>query len=314
MVSKSYLGGGALAATVTTLAVLVAGNSSTAPATAALGAKAPARAGAAQADLPVLTPSTACEAMAAADVSEAVGASVGITSATPGTAQQGHAVCDLKGVIAPQIQFEVQLPTETYRQRYLQLGCGGLCGTLALRVQGADGCVPVANGAFVLASSNQGHVEGGTENGNFGTDPQLRADFAYRSDHVLALAAKALISEFYGRAPRYSYFDGCSQGGHQGLTEAQRFPHDFDGILAGAPASITQALNTFNQPWLARVNRDESGAVILPASKLPLLHDAVMSECDGTDGLVDGQLDDPRACTFDPAAIACPGATTRRTA
>jgi hypothetical protein len=301
MMPRSYARGGALAAVLVALAVLVAGNSGAPLATAAHGAKARA----ALADLPVVTPKADCAAMARADVSGATGASVGITSAAPGTSQ-GHPVCDVKGVIAPQIQFQVQLPTETYRQRYLQLGCGGLCGTLALRVRGADGCAPVTDDAFVLASNNQGHVAGGSQDGNFGTDPQLRVDFAYRSDHLLARAAKALIAEFYGRAPRYSYFDGCSQGGHEGLTEAQRFPHDFDGILAGAPASITQDLNTFNQPWLARVDRDESGAVILPASKLPMLHDAVMKACDGKDGLVDGQIDDPRACTFDPTSIACP--------
>jgi feruloyl esterase len=274
---------------------------------ASAGTKGHARSRAALANLPVLPPQTDCASMAHADVSQATGAGVGITSAAPGTAQQGYPVCDIKGVIAPQIQFEIQLPTQTYQQRYLQLGCGGLCGTLALRVQGADGCVPVTNGAFVLASSNQGHVNGGSEDGNFGTDPQLRVDFAYRSDHVLAKASKALIERFYGKRPSYSYFDGCSQGGHQGLTEAQRFPHDFDGILAGAPASITQELNSFNQPWLARVDRDASGAVILPASKLPMLHDAVLKNCDAKDGLGDGQIDDPRACTFDPASLACSG-------
>jgi feruloyl esterase len=275
---------------------------------AILTALALAAPGHAPADLGVVAPRTDCAALARADISRAAGVSVGITAAAPATAQQGYPVCDVKGVIAPQIQFEVQLPTQTYRQRYLQLGCGGLCGTLALRVQGADGCVPVTNGAFVLASSNQGHVDGGSEDGNFGTDHQLRVDFAYRSDHVLARAAKALIAAYYGRAPRYSYFDGCSQGGHQGLTEAQRYPRDFDGILAGAPASITQELNTFNQPWLARVDRDASGNVILPASKLGMLHDAVMAECDARDGHADRLIDDPRACRFDPSGLECPGA------
>jgi hypothetical protein len=232
----------------------------------------------------------------------------GITSAALTTAAPGYQVCDVKGVIAPQIQFQVQLPTQTYRQRYLQTGCGGLCGTLAINVQAAAGCVPVTDGTFTTASNNQGHVGGGTADGNFGTDPQLRLDFAERADHLTALAAKALITEFYGQRPRYSYFDGCSQGGHEGLTEAQRYPDDFDGILAGAPASITTELNSFNQPWLARVDVDAAGRPILPASKLGPLHDAVMARCDGLDGLVDGQLDDPRACDFDPAALACPGA------
>lgn len=259
-------------------------------------------------ELPVLPPRVECAALTGADVSAAVGTGTGITSATLTTAAPGYPVCDVKGVIAPQIQFQVQLPTQTYRQRYLQTGCGGLCGTLAINVPAAAGCVPVTDGTFAMASNNQGHVGGGTADGNFGTDPAARVDFAERADHVTALAAKALITEFYGQRPRYSYFDGCSQGGHEGLTEAQRYPNDFDGILAGAPASITTELNSFNQPWLARVNFDANGRPILPAAKLRPLHDAVMAHCDGLDGLVDGQLDDPRACDFDPLTLACPGA------
>jgi hypothetical protein len=257
--------------------------------------------------LPVLPPTMDCAALAGVDVSAQVGAGTGITSAGPAAASPGYPVCDVKGVIAPQIQFEVQLPTQTYRQRYLQTGCGGLCGILAITVRAADGCVPVTDGSFVTASDNQGHVGGGTADGNFGVDPQARIDFAERADHLTALAAKALISTFYGQPPRFSYWDGCSQGGHEGLTEAQRHPNDFNGILAGTPASITTELNAFNQSWLARVDFDPTGRVILPATKLAALHDAVMSACDGLDGLVDGQLDDPRACTFDPATLACPG-------
>jgi Tannase and feruloyl esterase len=255
--------------------------------------------------LPVRTPRVGCAALAAVDVSRRVGAGTGVSSAATGTAIAGYPVCDVKGVIAPQIQFEVQLPLQTYRQRYLQTGCGGLCGSLAINVQAAVGCAPVADGTFVTASDNQGHVSGGTGDGNFGTDPLLRLDFAERADHLTALAAKAFIAAFYGQGPRYSYFDGCSQGGHEGLTEAQRYPDDFDGILAGAPASITTELNSFNQPWLARVDF-AAGRVILPPTKLPLLHDAVLARCDGIDGLADGQLDDPRRCEFDPAVLACP--------
>jgi feruloyl esterase len=265
--------------------------------------------GAAVAELPVLPPRLACAALAAVDVSQQVGAGTGITAAAVTTASAGYQVCDVRGVIAPQIQFQVQLPTQTYRQRYLQTGCGGLCGTLAITVPAAVGCAPVADGTFATASDNQGHVGGGSADGNFGTDPQLRVDFAYRADHLTALAAKALIAAFYGQRPRYSYFDGCSQGGHEGLTEAQRFPADFDGILAGAPASITTELNTFNQPWLARVDFDAAGRVILTAAKLPALHASVLAACDGLDGLVDGQLDDPRACSLDPATLACPAGT-----
>ena len=254
-------------------------------------------------------PVVSCAAMAGIDVSAAVGTGTGIVSAVLATAAAGYPICDVKGVIAPQIQFEVQLPTQTYQRRYLQTGCGGLCGSLAISAPAAVGCAPLADGSFATASDNQGHVGGGSADGNFGTDRALRVDFAYRADHLTALAAKALIAAFYGKRPEYSYFDGCSQGGHEALTEAQRFPNDFDGILAGAPASITTELNGFNQPWLARVDFDAAGRVIMPASKLPALHAAVMARCDGIDGLVDEQIDDPRRCSFDPATLRCPAKT-----
>ena len=292
---------------IAALAVLAIALSTRGSAHAASSAPTAAQ-GQALASLPGVSPVMTCDAVSALDVSKAVGAATGITSATVATAPQGWQYCDVKGVVAPQIQFELQLPLTTYQQRYLQDGCGGLCGTLNIRTQAAAGCVPVNDGAFAVASDNQGHVAAGNADGSFGIDPQLRVDFAYRADHVVALASKALIAAFYGQAPRYSYWDGCSQGGHEGLTEAQRYPHDFDGILAGAPASITQELNTFVQPWLSTINTDAQGNVILPAAKIGVLHAAVLNACDAIDGLKDGQIDDPRVCTFDPASLQCPGA------
>jgi feruloyl esterase len=225
-----------------------------------------------------------------------------------------YPVCDVKGVIAPQIQFEVQLPTQTYRQRYLQTGCGGLCGSP--RDQR-----PLPRSAARRSPTAPSPPPPTTRDTSAAAPPtatsapttRCASTSRYRADHLTALAAKALITAFYGHAPRYSYFDGCSQGGHEALTEAQRYPHDFDGILAGAPASITTELNGFNQPWLARVDFDAAGRVILPASKLPALHAAVMARCDGLDGLVDGQLDDPRRCPFDPATLTCPAGTDNDT-
>jgi Tannase and feruloyl esterase len=253
----------------------------------------------------VLTPVQTCAQLASLDLTGLPGAPTQIDSATTATAAAGWGYCNVTGTIAPQDQFDLQLPLTTYTQRYLQTGCGGLCGTLSISAPASFNCLPVNNGAFAEASDDEGHTSGG---GTFGANPELRADFGYITEHELAVVAKTLIKDFYGSAPSYSYYDGCSQGGHEALLEAQRYPQDFNGIIAGAPAMITQELNTFYQPWLANVDWTPSGQPILTADQLPLLHNAVLAACDGNDGLVDGQIDDPRNCDFNPATLQCAGA------
>ncbi|WP_033342103.1 tannase/feruloyl esterase family alpha/beta hydrolase [Catenuloplanes japonicus] len=258
---------------------------------------------------PVVLPRIGCAALAGQDLSGTPDAPAVIGSATETTSPGGWPVCEVKGTVAPQIQFDVLLPTETWRQRYLQTGCGAFCGSVDFFADAADGCVPLDRGDFVIATDNQGHVGVSGFDATFGADPQLRVDFGYRADHVVALVAKRLIAVYYGQGPRYSYFDGCSQGGHQGLTEAQRYPHDFDGIIAGAPASLLTSLIVWSAGWHATANTDARGRPVLTAAKLPALHAAVLRECDARDGLADGQIDDPRACAFDPRSLRCPAGT-----
>ncbi|GHJ41161.1 hypothetical protein Sm713_67700 [Streptomyces sp. TS71-3] len=218
----------------------------------------------------------------------------------------GHwEACRVTGTIAPQVRFELLLPTRTWHQRYLQTGCGGYCGTVSVDAPASEGCVPLTNGTFAVASSNEGHQGAGGFNAAFGTDPTLRADFGYASDHKLALAAHHIIRAFYGTPARYSYFDGCSQGGHQGLTEAQRYPDDFDGIVSGAPASVLTALNVWYQGWNAKANVGSDGRPLLTAEDLAPLHKAVVAACDNDDGTQDGLLADPRACDFEPSQLMC---------
>jgi len=258
---------------------------------------------------PVVLPKIDCAALAQQDLSGTPGAPAVIGSATVTTSPVGWEACEVKGTVAPQIQFDVLLPTTTWRQRYLQTGCGGFCGSVDFFADATDECVPLLRGDFAIATNNEGHVGVAGFDATFGVDPQLRVDFGYRSDHVVALVAKRLIALYYGQGPRYSYFDGCSQGGHQGLTEAQRYPHDFDGIVAGAPASLFTSLIAFSTSWHATANTDAQGRPILTAAKLPALHAAVLRECDAKDGLADGQIDDPRACAFDPRSLRCPAGT-----
>ena len=128
-------------------------------------------------------------------------------------------------------------------------------------------------------------------------------DFGYRAVHELTVAAKAVIAAYYGNGPKLSYWNGCSTGGRQALTEAQRYPADYDGILAGAPAICASRLQGM-QVWAAQtVHKDEAGYI--PPGKYPAIHDAVLRQCDALDGVTDGVLEDPMKCKFDPKVLAC---------
>jgi Tannase and feruloyl esterase len=256
------------------------------------------------AELKPVRPVMACEALAKVALRPATGASTIIASAKAADGPKPY--CEVRGTISPAITFEVRLPP-TWTQRYLQTGCGGLCGSLRVNAEKADGCTPVTSNQVVLASTDMGHQSQGIGNASWADDPQKRADFAHRGVHVTALAAKALIKAYYGQAPRYSYFSGCSDGGREALVEAQRYPGDFDGIAAGAPALNFTVQNSFFHAWQALSNTGPDGQAILNAGDLPVLHRAVLAACDKLDGLEDGQLTDPRQCRFDPAVVQCKG-------
>jgi Tannase and feruloyl esterase len=266
----------------------------------------------------VIAPATSCATIGQADFSTLPGASTTILSATPVSASSNtlgdYAGCEISGLIAPQIQFQLMLPTQNYQGKYLQLGCGGYCGTDTLSTPAASyGCVPVTTGQFAEATDNEGH-SGAVFSGAFAADLNLRVDFGYASEHALAVAAKAIIAAFYGHRPAESYFDGCSQGGHEGLLEAQRYPADFNGIIAGAPASILTPLNIFYQGWNALANTGPGGQPILTAADLAPLHAAVVKACDALDGTKDGLISDPFACHWKPQSIQCaPGQTSTAT-
>jgi pimeloyl-ACP methyl ester carboxylesterase len=215
--------------------------------------------------------------------------------------------CHVTGFVEPAVRFELKLPTSTFTGRYLQYGCGGFCGEIT--PSAFPDCGKPGVGDFAIASTDDGHV--GKDpipvlDGSWAANNQAaRADFWFRAPHVVSLAAKRIIAAFYGAPPRHSYFNGCSNGGREGLLLAQRYPNDFDGIVAGAPAGYFDPLLVF-QAWIWRSNLAADGTPIITSDKLPVLHSAVMAACDKLDGLVDGQLDEPRLCTFDPVALQCP--------
>ena len=260
------------------------------------------RASSAQSSLPAIAPQVQCASLRGFNPKIAE-APTQVTDAREAQVE-GKQMCVVKGYVSPQIQFEVRLPLQGWTQRYLQTGCGGLCGSLSIRVQQRP-CPAVQRGEFVTASTDMGHQgQGGTWGAS---DPQLRVDFAYRGVHTTALVAKALIAQFYGRQARWSYFSGCSDGGREGMMEAQRYPEDFDGIAVSAPAFNFLVQNSFYHAWNARSVAPDDTTPVLVARDLPILHAAALAACDSVDGLVDGLVANPIGCHFDPTTIECRG-------
>jgi len=224
--------------------------------------------------------------------------------------------CYVKGSISPAIAYHLQLPLPgAWNGRFLNWGDGGKDGDLDF----ADH--RVAQG-YAVVNSNTGHDNGSEPGASFGfNNRQAEIDFGYRAVHLTVNAAKTAIGAYYGRPAQYAYHEGCSTGGRQGLMEAQRFPGDFDGIVAGAPVNFYQENNASTIWMLQRIYADDlAGNLAFDAdgdgapeslAKVQTLADAVLKRCDNLDGITDGVIDDPLQCDFDPhrnlAALMCPG-------
>ena len=214
--------------------------------------------------------------------------------------------CYVRGIIAPAIHFHAQLAwPENWNGRFRQWGDGGKDGDLDYANH------RVAEG-YAVTNSNMGHDNSVESGASFAwNNRQAEIDFGYRAVHLTVMAGKYLVNQFYHQAPEYSYFEGCSQGGRQGLMEAQRFPNDFDGIVAGAPAFAYQALNAAGIWNLQRIFRDNlAGNLAVDTNSdgsfdslklIEVLHEQVMGKCDANDGITDGVINNPLACDFDPS-------------
>lgn len=201
------------------------------------------------------------------------------------------------------IGIEVWIPPAArWNGKLLGTGNGGFSGDLGYRAM-ADGL----RRGYAVAGSDTGHTG---DSMAFGTGhPEKIVDWAYRAVHEMTVAAKAVLRAHGGRGPSRSYFTGCSTGGQQALSEAQRYPDDYDGIVAGDPGNNRLRLvYAFLWTWLA--THDEAGRSILPSAKLPALARAAVAACDAGDGLADGLISNLRACRFDPGQLACDGAET----
>jgi feruloyl esterase len=180
------------------------------------------------------------------------------------------------------------------------VGNGGLAGAISYGAM-----APVLKRGYAVASTDTGHRGAGNDASWAIGHPEKQIDFGYRAVHEMTVQAKAIVTAFYSAAPRYAYWSGCSTGGRQGLKEAQRFPADYDGIIAGAPVSDWIRLVGHLISVGTAVRKDAGSAI--PPQKLPLIHGAVMAQCDALDGVKDGVLENPRRCRFDPGELQCRG-------
>jgi len=200
--------------------------------------------------------------------------------------------------------MELWMPAEHWNGRFRGQGNGGFAGMIPYQTMGLS----VVDG-YASAGTDAGHsasfIDASWANGH----PEKVADFGYRAIHLMTLRSKDLVAAYYGTPAKHSYFAACSDGGREALMEAQRFPADYDGILAGAPANNWTALVT-NSLHNAQVQLAPGGYV--PASKLAAITKAVMAKCDASgkamDGVSDGILTDPRSCHFQPSELLCKAA------
>ncbi len=212
------------------------------------------------------------------------------------------AFCRIAATLKPSsdsdIKIEVWLPVSGWNGKLQAVGNGGWAGSISYAAMGRA----LAQG-YATSSTDTGHTG---SSGIFALGhPEKLIDFAYRAPHEMTVTAKAVIDAFYGNAPKLSYWNGCSTGGRQALMQAQRFPNDYDGIIAGAAANPKTHLDAW-RVWMTQAMFKDQASVI-PASKFPMIHEAVVNACDKIDGVKDGLIDDPTRCTFDPKVLHCKG-------
>ena len=217
-----------------------------------------------------------------------------------GAAINVPAYCRVAATLKPSndsnIKMELWMPASGWNGNFEGNGNGGWTGSISPGTLAAG-----LQRGYAAGMSDLGH-EGASASFAFG-HPEKLTDFGYRAAHEMTVASKAIITKFYGRAPKLSYWNGCSAGGRSALMEAQRYPADFDGIVAGSPGLNWTGRST-QAVWIAQaVHKDE--ASFMPPGKFILLHNAVVKACDARDGAKDGIIEDPTQCNFDPKELEC---------
>jgi feruloyl esterase len=213
------------------------------------------------------------------------------------------AYCRAAMVLAPSadshIEMELWLPATDWNGKFQAVGNGGWAGAITFAAM-----AQALREGYATASNDTGHTGGDPA---FGLGhPEKLVDFAYRANHEMTVQSKAIIAAFYGKTTKLAYWNGCSTGGRQGLMEAQKFPTDFDAVIAGAPANWQTHLHAWDMNVATTALKDEK--MFMTPGKLATLNKAVLQQCDALDGVKDGLLNDPRKCKFDPSVLLCKGA------
>jgi tannase/feruloyl esterase len=215
--------------------------------------------------------------------------------------------CDVTGYVAPQNKFELKLPLPNdWNQKFFFYACGAFCGTVF-----GDSCnLGLARG-YASVTGNGGHDSAWGFDGVWAAGaPELQEDFGWRSNHVVALIAKAITSHYYGKPIKYSYMAGGSKGGQAVLMEAQRFPEDFDGLMASAPVYDYTGRNTYAAAWFAQAFSDGHGGSVLNAAAAQAVHKSVLEQCGAQAGVEEGLVTDPPSCKWQAEMIECaPGSS-----
>jgi feruloyl esterase len=253
-----------------------------------------------------IVPQTTCDQLAALRPAEIVEIAARIVPAAGNVPEH----CRVSGVLAPEIAFEVNLPA-AWNGRFYMIGNGGHAGEAPDDPGRAAQRGTALEHGFAMASTNTGHDARKEPQGTFVlSNPQKAIDYAYRAVHLSAVTAKDIARSYYSQPVAHAYWNSCSNGGRQGLLEAQRYPEDFDGIVANAPW-VDQTGFTIGALWNQRALTETP----ISADKIALVANRVMATCDAVDGLSDGLIDDPRRCSFKVATDvpACPAGSDAAT-
>lgn len=226
------------------------------------------------------------------------GTTITSSAVVPATGPLPEHCLVLGNITGTAINFALRLPTTSWNGNLYHEGGGGLVGYIPEGLRG------LARG-YAAVGTDTGHVGGpplSLFDGSWAlNNPQAQEDFGFRAVHLVTVSAKQVIALAYGHGPRYSYFEGWSNGGRQAMMEAQRYPDDYDGIIAGSPVMDFTGANIGHNH-----NQQAVLAAAIPPPKLAVLAAAVLDQCDSRDGLVDGLVDLPEGCEFDPTVLTCP--------